>query len=442
MFKTFLKCIIPSILANVLQSLYCVVDAYFVGIKTGDPGLASVSIAWPINALIIATGIGVGTGGAVLISTFLGKGEKKESRIAERETIILLLIMSVFCTVFFMLTKNIFLPLLGADGQIMSLADDYITVLIGGAVFTIFGSGMLPVLRNRGKLNIFTVIMILSMVMNVIGDYLLIFVFDWGIVGAAAATIAAQAVAAILSLIVLIKENREDYVSVTAKDIKQNLYVKKIFSIGLSPFVIYFAPSLALIITNIQCLNYGDESVVAAYATMTYLTFPLQRVVGGIAEGCQPLFSFYYGKGNLDYISKLKKICYISALILGAVIAVILIFTSRPLGTFFGISEKALSYFVQGMTIISSLFLCVGYTKIIQSFLFATLNEKKSAFLLLVESIIVAPATLILLPITLDINGIWIATAVTPYIMCIFSFIVNRITTRKIYARHNLKAVS
>ncbi|MFR2836252.1 MAG: MATE family efflux transporter [[Clostridium] nexile] len=190
--KNLIRDCLPTVFSLMLSGLYSVMDGLFVGRAAGDTGLAAVNLAWPLVAVITATGIGIGSGGSVLFSNLAGKDEKEESEKTYHLTVCLLVGVGILLSVILFLTYPILLQLLGARGEVLMQAEAYVQIIILGCVFQIIGSGMIPLLRNRGMAVSAMVSMVTGMFVNLALNYVFIFKVGLGIRGAALGTIAAQ----------------------------------------------------------------------------------------------------------------------------------------------------------------------------------------------------------------------------------------------------------
>ena len=148
--KTFFQYVIPSVLSFALSGIYAIVDGYFVGNSIGDIGLSTINIAYPIVAIIQSLGTGIGMGGAIYYS--INMAEKKETRAKEfmAGALWMLIISSIIltCSIFF-LNKPL-LRILGANGQLLSLGEEYISIIALGAGFQVISTGLIPFIRNHG----------------------------------------------------------------------------------------------------------------------------------------------------------------------------------------------------------------------------------------------------------------------------------------------------
>ncbi len=193
--RVFLKYVIPAVLSFALSGVYSIVDGFFVGNSIGDMGLWAIKRrAYPIVAVIQAAGTGIGMGGAVYYSIYMA--EKKEKRAHEFSACALwmLILGSILLTALTFLLTTPLLRLLGAQGELLRLGEDYISVIALGAAFQVLGTGLVPFIRNHGGPFYAMISMIAGFGSNIVLDYLLVWVWNGGITGAALATVISQEV--------------------------------------------------------------------------------------------------------------------------------------------------------------------------------------------------------------------------------------------------------
>lgn len=411
--KKIMKNCMPTVFSLFMTGLYSVIDGLFIGRATGDSGLAAINIAWPISAVITAVGIGIGSGGSVLLSNYLGRDETVESENVYHNTVILMIIASIVITLLLTIIAPTFLGInTGSNIEVYTQAIQYSRVIILGCLFQLLGTGFIPLLRNMNLIVHAMVIMITGMIVNLISNYYLIFGLDLGIKGAAIGTITAQLVVCTLSIILIYVMKKKK-----ARVVFNKKRTLKILKSGFSSFGVSLAPSLTLMITNMQCLKYGGEAAVACYATVSYIVFPVQSMLCGIGDGVQPLLSYYNGANGKKEIKEICKIAKILAVIIGAVALITVLIIKNNIPIWFGLSSTAIKYFKGAMIISAISFLIAGVVKFNSIFLYSTLRAKEAAILIYGEALIVSPILLMMLPWVFGINGIWISLSVTFVIM-------------------------
>lgn len=410
MLKKILKDSLPTIISLTLSGMYSVIDGLFIGKAAGDIGLAAINLAWPITAVITAVGIGIGSGGSVLVSHYRGQGNTKESQKATNHTMTLLFLAGMGMTILLMLCYPGLLRVLGAEGEIYQEAYRYSEIIVRGAVFQVLGTGMLPILRNMDMAIAAMGSMITGLFVNIGVNYWLMFEAGMGIRGAAWGTITAQGVVVCISLFLLCRRQK----LTCCLDKRLFLDTAKL---GITAFGMSIAPSVTLIFTNWQCLRYGGGEAVACYAVISYITFPVQYMLSGVGEGTQPLMSYYHGAGKEKEVAWIRRIAYRLAVGTGALSFLLVMLFAPYMGGWFGLSAQAAEYFQKGIRISAAAFPILGIVKFNTAYLNGTLQMKKAAVLTYAESLVVAPALLYLLPVFGEISGVWSAFPLTALCM-------------------------
>ena len=421
MFRRILKQALPTMIAFTMSGMYSVVDGLFVGKAAGDIGLAAINIAWPIPAVITALGVGIGTGGSVLYSNMMGKGDREGCRRMFNTTATLLVLAGILLSLFLFLVRDPLLQILGAEGEVLEEAQKYTGIIIAGGVLQVCGTGITPILRNMNLSFAAMISMVTGFAVNIGVNYYLMFPMGMGIRGAAWGTVTAQLVVLVISVAVLLKAYKEK-----ARPALEGKLAAGICRSGVTAFGVSLAPTVALIFTNWQCLRYGGNAAVACYAVISYIVFPVQYLLTGIGDGVQPLLSYYNGAGKPAELAKVRKTARAGAGVLG-VIAMAAVFICTPyLARWFGLSDEAVVFFETGMRISALAFLVTGFVKFNLSYLNAVLKTKLAVILTFAESLIVSPAYLFLLPVAVGMSGIWISLPATAVTMLVIYGILNR----------------
>lgn len=408
MFRRILKQALPTIIAFTMSGMYSVVDGLFVGKAAGDIGLAAINIAWPIPAVITALGVGIGTGGSVLYSNMMGKGDREGCRRMFNTTATLLVLAGILLSLFLFLVRDPLLQILGAEGEVLEEAQKYTGIIIAGGVLQVCGTGITPILRNMNLSFAAMISMVTGFAVNIGVNYYLMFPMGMGIRGAAWGTVTAQLVVLVISVAVLLKAYKEK-----ARPALEGKLAAGICRSGVTAFGVSLAPTVALIFTNWQCLRYGGNAAVACYAVISYIVFPVQYLLTGIGDGVQPLLSYYNGAGKPAELAQVRKTARAGAGVLGVITMAAVFICTPHLARWFGLSDEAVVFFETGMRISALAFLVTGFVKFNLSYLNAVLKTKLAVILTFAESLIVSPAYLFLLPVAVGMSGIWISLPAT-----------------------------
>ena len=309
----FFKYVFPSILSFALSGVYAIVDGFFVGNSLGDVGLSAVNIAYPIVAFIQAVGTGIGMGGAIYYSINKAEKKEKEARMFTAGANWLMIAFSVILTVAVLCWCNPLLRLLGASGKMLSLAEEYIVVVTFGTILQVFGTGLVPLIRNLGGSFYAMIAMMAGFISNIILDYLFVWVWEQGVAGAAIATVIGQGVTMLIALAYIIQKKQFTLKIPFSKIGKVSMSVLKI---GIAPFGLAMSPNISLIIINRFSASYGGESAIAVYACIAYMICIIYLIFQGVGDGSQPLISRCYGEGDFARLKNIRRLAYAFAMLL------------------------------------------------------------------------------------------------------------------------------
>ena len=311
--RVFLKYVIPAVLSFALSGVYSIVDGFFVGNSIGDMGLSAINVAYPIVAVIQAAGTGIGMGGAVYYSIYMAEKKEKRAREFSACALWMLILGSILLTALTFLLTTPLLRLLGAQGELLRLGEDYISVIALGAAFQVLGTGLVPFIRNHGGPFYAMISMVAGFGSNIVLDYLLVWVWNGGITGATLATVISQGVTMLIALIYLIRKKK---LTVKISRSGAGSAAAAIVKIGIAPFGLSMTPNVSPIIINRFSIQYGGDEAVAVYACIAYIICIIYLILQGVGDGSQPLFSRYYGEGNREKMKKMRRYAYGFAMLL------------------------------------------------------------------------------------------------------------------------------
>lgn len=434
--KSFFSYVVPSVLAFALSGVYTVTDGFFIGHKLGDVGLASSSLSYPVCAFIQAVGTGIGLAGAVKFAINKAQNNIKEEKECFSSTFILLIIVGIILIVVFFLLASPVMRLLGARNEMLDLSIKYVKVIALGALFQVLATGLVPMVRNLGGATFSMISMMLGFVTNIILDYLFVWVFGFGIGGAAWATVIGQFVTLVSVVFYLIAKKM--YITFPKANVLLPLF-KKILKASISPFGLTFCQTVTLLLVNRFLLIHGNEHMVAVFGCIDYITTIIYLLLQGVGDGAQPLMSHFYGENNYIRVRNTRRKAYLTAFSLSVISMVGLYIARYKIGILFGASNetnldvaKYLPYFLATIIFIS-------FVRITTAYFYATEKDKFSYLLVYAEPICIL-LILIILPLILGVFGVWIALPVSQIIMFIISFFIKRyvdkITLEKIKVSH------
>lgn len=431
--KTFFKYVFPSILSFALSGVYAIVDGFFVGNSLGDIGLSAVNIAYPIVAFIQAVGTGLGMGGAIYYSIYRAEKKEHEARMFTAGALWLMLISSVILTVLVLLCCNPILQLLGATGNMLALAEEYIVIVTVGTALQIFGTGLVPLIRNLGGSFYAMIAMIAGFITNIILDYLLVWVWGQGVAGAAIATVIGQGVTMLIALVYILRKKQ---FTLKIPISKAGTVSASILKIGVAPFGLAMSPNISSIIINRFSASYGGEPAIATYACIAYMICIIYLVFQGVGDGSQPLISQYYGERDFTRLKSIRRLAYSFAMLLAIIGCIIMYLTRGSLGLLFGASNEVNTEVAKIIPIFLVSVPFVAIVRVTTASFYASEKSALSYVLTFIEPILMLTLMLILPPLFGGQIMIWWSTVIARILSAILALILKSHVDR-----HDLSAI-
>ena len=394
-FKPFAACVFPAVFAFALSGIYAIVDGFFVGRSIGDTGLSAINIAYPVTALIQAAGTGTGMGGAVMYSVRLAEKRDSEAENFMKGVFFYLALTGILLTVILFPLTDPLLSLMGADGELMKPGREYLSVIVLGSVFQVFGTGVVPLIRNQGKSVQAMYCMIGGFVTNIFLDYLFVWVLRLGMAGAAWAVTMAGGL--------LCMRGQKIPVGIP----RQALSVFfSIWRIGLAPFGITMCPMISLLLMNRASLQYGGSEGVACYACIAYVITIMYLILQGVGDGSQPLMSRFYGEDNKKEVRITRTMAYAAAAVMGVALAVLLYWCRNGIGVLFGASETVSLAVGTDLYIFLAAVPFLAFLRVTTAGFYATEQTRFSYMIVYGEPIFLA-LLLPVLPAWMGLKGVW-----------------------------------
>ncbi|PQJ62488.1 MATE family efflux transporter [Photobacterium angustum] len=308
-FRLFWRYTLPTIAAMLVTGIYVAVDGMFVGHFIGEDGLAAIILGYPIGSILYAIGALIGMGASALVSIKLGEDKTDEARKIVGNAFSLCLIAAmIICGLGITFGTDI-LQWVGAEGRILSMAEDYLFWYFSMGFFAIISMAFSSLLRNDGQPKRVTYIMIFGGLLNIFLDWLFIVVIPWGLTGAAIATMLSQAATSILCLQHFFSDKSTLRIHWDSLKLKLDTCLQ-ILKLGTSSLLMYMYLSVVLILHNKAFLMVGKPIHVAAYGIVSYTEAFFYLIFEGIALGTQPITSFNTGAGLKDRVIKARNLAF------------------------------------------------------------------------------------------------------------------------------------
>ncbi|MEG1366623.1 MAG: MATE family efflux transporter [Oscillospiraceae bacterium] len=316
--KLVINLAIPSMLAQLVNVMYGIVDRIFIGNipVVGEAALAGAGVCAPIVTLITSFAILIGIGGAPLLAMRLGEKDEQGAEAILANAFVMLLGLGAVLTAVFLIFKRPLLMTFGASDTTFMYADTYLTICISGSVFALLAAGLNQFIICQGFSTIAMLTVITGAEMNIILDPIFIFVFKMGVAGAAFATIISQAASCALALLFLF--GKRAHVSITFRGYAPRI-MRRIIIFGLSPFLIIATDSVIMIVLNTVLQYYGGAEKGDMLITCATIVFSYFQIISmplsGITGGTQPILSFNYGARNTARIKEAQRVILFAGMI-------------------------------------------------------------------------------------------------------------------------------
>lgn len=402
--------VLPSIVMMVFTSIYGVVDGLFVSNFAGKTAFASINLIMPFLIILGAMGFMLGTGGTALVSRVLGEGDKEHANKYFSMITLFGILLGVILTVVGVLAMRPMAILLGATE---AMVDD--CVLYGRIVVCFLTSFMLQnmfqsflIAAERPKFGL--LITLAAGVTNMVLDALFVGVFRWGIAGAAIATGISQTVGGVVPLMYFLFSKSSPLRLRWTKFEVQTLL--RSCANGSSELMSNISGSLIGMLYNAQLMRFLGEDGVATYGVLMYVQFIFVAIDIGYSIGCAPIISYHYGARNHPELRNLLTKGLKVMGILGIVMTIAAISLSGTLANIFvGYDATLCELTRHAFHLFSFAFLLAGFNIFLSSFFTALNNGGVSAAISFLRTLVFQAASVILLPMALDVDGLWWAAS-------------------------------
>lgn len=402
--------VLPSIVMMVFTSIYGVVDGLFVSNFAGKTAFASINLIMPFLIILGAMGFMLGTGGTALVSRVLGEGDKEHANKYFSMITLFGILLGVILTLVGVLAMRPMAILLGATE---AMVDD--CVLYGRIVVCFLTSFMLQnmfqsflIAAEQPKFGL--LITLAAGVTNMVLDALFVGVFRWGIAGAAIATGISQTVGGVVPLMYFLFSKSSPLRLRWTKFEAQPLL--RSCANGSSELMSNISGSLIGMLYNAQLMRFLGEDGVATYGVLMYVQFIFVAIDIGYSIGCAPIISYHYGARNHPELRNLLTKGLKVMGILGIVMTIAAISLSGTLANIFvGYDATLCELTRHAFHLFSFAFLLAGFNIFLSSFFTALNNGGVSAAISFLRTLVFQAASVILLPMALDVDGLWWAAS-------------------------------
>lgn len=403
----FVKYAVPQMIGLLLNSVYVIVDGIFIGNRLGRDAMAAAAVSVPFVEVLIALSMAIASGAGVMISGQLGRGEKEKALQTFHAAMLCAAAFGGFIIVFGNAFIHPLAELLGSTPQIHAEAVSYLWYIVTFSPFLLFSFLLGGLARNDGRPKLAMFALAAGSVSNIILDYVFMYPLNMGIAGAALATAVGPVFSVLILLPHFLLKKGNLHFAKTHIGFHQ---IRYILMLGFPSFIMEFTIGIVTFVYNFAIVKHGyGEIGLAAYLVIGYLMLIILTLFLGMAEGLQPVFSYFAGVGEEERSREMRRFAVKVFLSVGVLCYLLIVFFSRGFYSIFSPDDLELIDFAANKSIPYFCgFFLAGYNILMISY-WQSMQNTKGALTVSLSRSIVWPAILTsLLPLIFGNEAIWL----------------------------------
>ena len=427
---SLMKLGIPTMIGMLISALYNAIDAYFVS-GLGMSQMGAVSVVFPIVQIVIGLGMMFGAGASSYISRSLGKGDNAEANRTASTALFASIFVGAVIIAGIMVFLNPVLMSLGATDTILPYARAYAKIYVTGSIINVFTVTMNNLLTAQGATRFTMISMLTGSIINIILDPIMIYALDWGIEGAAIATVISLGVN--MALYIGYIATKQGVLRLSLRNIRLSpQLLGEILKIGIPVLLFQLLASASMGLTNSAAKPYGDYAVAAMGAVIRIMTVGTY-IVFGFLKGFQPFAGYNYGAKQFDRLKKAIRLCLIWSTTFGMIAAIVLFAFAEPIVSIFGTDAEMVNLAGKALRLNAVLFITFGFQMVYASLYLSIGKSLVGGLLSLSRQGIFFLPLIYILPRLFQLSGvIWVQPAadlLTTAVTFIFAIKINRALT-------------
>ncbi|MDQ0208369.1 MATE family efflux transporter [Alkalicoccobacillus murimartini] len=428
--RTFVKYLVPSLVGMLLMALNFVVDGIMVGNRLGPVALAGVGIAGPVYTVFVAMSLWIGIGGATLFSQAMGAKKPERAHFIFTQSLILIFSATLIIGLIAFIFREPLVYALGANEETYPFASAYLNVmLLLGFVFTIENATSVFV-RNDRNPNLAMAALIVTAVSNVILNYIILYILNLGVAGAAYGTIISAALGIVVLSLHFFRKNNQ--LRLVRFKLDRPILLQAIM-LGFPSFLAEVGISVFTVSHNVTLERLAGTDGVAAFSVLNYVHGVMLLMFLGMGSAVQPLISYYHGGNQQERKLQTIKIALWTAGIAGFVFFLIGQIAASPIVSIFGnFDETVTSLATSGIRIFFFAYLFMGANFVMMTYYQSIGNVRMATWITFAREILFMLIILFTLPHFIGVTGVWLAIPIAEVLVLTSVFFYVR--------RHRLNA--
>ena len=421
--KLLMQYAVPAIIAMTASSLYNMVDSIFIGHGVGTMALSALALTFPLMNLGAAFGALVGVGAATLISVKLGQKDYDTAQRVLGNVFVLNILLGLVFTVIVFPFLNPILYFFGGSDETVEYARQFMEIILLGNVVTHLYLGLNAVLRASGHPKQAMYATIATVAINTILAPIFIFMFDWGIRGAAIATVSAQVIALLWQLKQFNNANELLHFRRGIFRLKRKIVFDSL-AIGMSPFLMNLAACLIVILINQGLKKYGGDLAIGAFGIVNRLVFIVVMIVMGLNQGMQPIAGYNFGAKLYDRVNKVLKLTIIYATCVTTFGFLVGMLAPNLVVGIFTSDAELTELSATGLRITVMFFPIIGFQMVTSNFFQSIGMAGKAIFLSLTRQMLILLPCLLILPHFFGVAGVWYSMPVSDLLASLIALVM------------------
>lgn len=421
--KLLMQYAVPAIIAMTASSLYNMVDSIFIGHGVGTMALSALALTFPLMNLGAAFGALVGVGAATLISVKLGQKDYDTAQRVLGNVFVLNILLGLAFTVIVFPFLNPILYFFGGSDETVEYARQFMEIILLGNVVTHLYLGLNAVLCASGHPKQAMYATIATVAINTILAPIFIFMFDWGIRGAAIATVSAQVIALLWQLKQFNNANELLHFRRGIFRLKRKIVFDSL-AIGMSPFLMNLAACLIVILINQGLKKYGGDLAIGAFGIVNRLVFIVVMIVMGLNQGMQPIAGYNFGAKLYDRVNKVLKLTIIYATCVTTFGFLVGMLAPNLVVGIFTSDAELTELSATGLRITVMFFPIIGFQMVTSNFFQSIGMAGKAIFLSLTRQMLILLPCLLILPHFFGVAGVWYSMPVSDLLASLIALVM------------------
>lgn len=421
--KLLMRYSIPAIIATSAASLYNIIDRIFIGQGVGPLAISGLALTFPLMNIMAAFGAMVGVGASSMVSIRLGQHDRKGATLILGNAVMLNLILGSVIGLTTLVFLDPILYALGASADTLPYAREFMQILLIGNVFTHLYYGLNSIMRASGYPAKAMATTLITVGANLVLAPLFIFVFKWGIRGAALATVFSQLIGT--SSAVLHFMQSKSFLHFLPGYLKlKRAIIKDIISIGMSNFLMLIAASVVVSIMNLSLRKYGGDYAIGAFGIINSIANLVVMVVIGFNQGMQPIVGYNFGANQMARVIRTFKLTLFAGTCVVCFGFLVAELFPSLIASAFTTNQELINLSTTGMRLNLMMLPIVGFQVVTSNFFQSIGKAKVSILLTLTRQVLFLIPALLVLPHFFGLNGVWLSGPFADFTASLMTFIV------------------